>query len=308
MLAIAPLKKGIQQLMNQTGAPDEVWPWACKYIAQVNNICATPVHGWKTPISIRHGYTPDISAYLQFQFWEKVYFKVDEQSPGPKEAAGYWLGVSETVGDLMTFDIWTEATKRVIQRSAVRTADPAKGGFPNLRVTFHEDQEPDNPPQIVEPENLLDKPGLMCPPQKHNGPRTRKHKVKWHETVEAPEDYADEFSEFKDAETMPPPSENKPDQNARSKWKNPIRSFRKIHLIAASACMSLASKIPIVDSGCNLFNLESTNVSHDNPFIPESKCHILETRMEDQNHDLNHEDFILKMQLQYFDIQEDRKK
>ena len=108
--------------MNQTGAPDEAWPWACKYIAQVNNICATLVHGSKTPISICHGYTPDIPAYLQFRFWEKVNFKFYEQSPGPKEAVGYWLGVSETVGDLMTFVIWTEATKRVIQMSAVKNS------------------------------------------------------------------------------------------------------------------------------------------------------------------------------------------
>ena len=77
----------------------------------------------------------------------------------------------------MTFDIWTEVTKRMIQRSAVRTADPAKGRFTNLRVTFHEDQTPDNPP-IVESEDLLDKPRLMCRPQTHNGTRTRKHKVK----------------------------------------------------------------------------------------------------------------------------------
>jgi len=48
---------------------------------------------WKTPISVRHGYTPDISAFLQFQFWERVYFKVDEQHPESKEAPGYWMGL-----------------------------------------------------------------------------------------------------------------------------------------------------------------------------------------------------------------------
>ena len=92
--------------MNRTGAPDEAWPWEYTYIAEVNNICAHPVLGWKTPISVRHGYTPDISAYLQYEFWERIYFKVDEQSPGTKEAPGYWLGVSNTVGDLMTYNIW----------------------------------------------------------------------------------------------------------------------------------------------------------------------------------------------------------
>ena len=104
-----------------------------------------------------------------------------------------------------------------LQRSAVRTADPPKRGFPNLWVTLHEEREPSDPPQIVKPEDLLNKPGLMCPPQRHTGTSTRKHKVKWHDTVEAPEDYADEFSEFKDAEMTPPPSENKPDQNVPSK-------------------------------------------------------------------------------------------
>ena len=57
----------------------------------------------------------------------------------------------------MTFVIWTEATKRVIQRSAFWTANPTKGGFPNLRVIFHEEEEPDNSPQIVEPKDRLDK-------------------------------------------------------------------------------------------------------------------------------------------------------
>ena len=28
-------------------------------------------HGWKTQLSICHGYTPDILAFLQFRFWER---------------------------------------------------------------------------------------------------------------------------------------------------------------------------------------------------------------------------------------------
>jgi len=66
---------------------------------------------WKTPISVRHGYTPDISAFIQFQFWERVYFKVDEQHPESKEAPGYWMGVSYTVGDALMHDIRSDDTK-----------------------------------------------------------------------------------------------------------------------------------------------------------------------------------------------------
>jgi len=179
---VYPLKKGAEQIMNRTGAEDGAWPWALKYIAQVNNICATPVLGWKTPVSVRHGYTPDISAYLQFQFWECVYFKVDDQSPGSKEAPGYWLGISEHVGDLMTYDIWSDTTKKVVQRSIVRSADPNKGGIPNLRVDFQEDEDNKEEAEIVEPTNILDNPSLICPSPSPVKPK--KHKVRWHDSPE----------------------------------------------------------------------------------------------------------------------------
>ena len=120
-IGVKPLKLGVQAIMDRTGALDTVWPWACKCIADINDHCATPLLGWKTPISVRHGYTPDISAFLQCQFWQPIYFKVDEQSPCTKEAPGHWLGVSNTVGDAMTFDIYSDKSKRVIQKGAIKT-------------------------------------------------------------------------------------------------------------------------------------------------------------------------------------------
>ena len=66
-LGVNPLKRGVQALMNRTGAANNSWSWACKHIADVNNMCASPALGWKTPISVRHGHTPGISAFLQCQ-------------------------------------------------------------------------------------------------------------------------------------------------------------------------------------------------------------------------------------------------
>ena len=51
-LGVKVLKSGIEQLMNRTGADDGAWPWALKYIADINNHCTSPIHGWKTPISV----------------------------------------------------------------------------------------------------------------------------------------------------------------------------------------------------------------------------------------------------------------
>ena len=73
---VNPLKPGATQLMNGTDAVDGAWSWVHKCIADINNCCATPVLNWKTPIEKCHGFTPDISAFLQFQFWEKVHFKI----------------------------------------------------------------------------------------------------------------------------------------------------------------------------------------------------------------------------------------
>ena len=130
--------------MNRTGAYDSLWSCALKYIADINNICATPVLGWKTPISVQHGYTPDISAFLNYQCFQKIYFKFDEASPKSDEAPGYWLGVSDTVGDAMTFDIYSVKSGKVIQRSAIRPADPTLGGFTNNRVQFPEEEDEEN--------------------------------------------------------------------------------------------------------------------------------------------------------------------
>ena len=106
------------------------------------------------------------------------------------------------MGDLITSNIWSDKSKKVLQRSAVRTADPTQDAIPNLRVVFEEDEE-DKEPELVDPDNVLDAQDLLVPPPKHclSQPRTRKHKVKWHDTHEPP---PEDLSHFKDSlETIP---------------------------------------------------------------------------------------------------------
>ncbi len=135
-LGVKVIKTAARMIMNRTGAKTSVWLFAHKYVADIHNHCASPMLNWKTPISVRHGYTPDISVFLQYQFWEKVYFHTDEAHPRPKERPGYWMGVNNHVGDALTYNIYTEDTGCHIIRSVIRTADPKKGGIPNLRVPF----------------------------------------------------------------------------------------------------------------------------------------------------------------------------
>ncbi len=91
--------------------------------------------GWVTPWSRRHGETPDISAFLQFRFYEPVYYlDVSQPFPSTKEKLGYWLGVSNNVGDKLCFHILTSDTHRVIERSVVRSAE-----LRNLSLPFPND-------------------------------------------------------------------------------------------------------------------------------------------------------------------------
>ena len=62
------LKSAAAEIIDRTGANPRVWQWVYNYIADVNNHCANRILNWRTPIKKRHGYTPDISALLLYQF------------------------------------------------------------------------------------------------------------------------------------------------------------------------------------------------------------------------------------------------
>ena len=100
------LKAGVDGILDQTGEPAESWLYAYSYIADINNHYASQFLGWRTPIEIRHGYTPDISPFLLYSFWEQIYFKTDEYTPNSKERKGNWLGVSLHIGDKLTYFIY----------------------------------------------------------------------------------------------------------------------------------------------------------------------------------------------------------
>jgi hypothetical protein len=77
----------------------------------------------------------DISPLLYFYFWQPVYFLVDKSEqhfPGKsKELRGRWVGISEHIGNKMTYKIIPDDTREEVCRSAIRSAlDPT---MKNLR-------------------------------------------------------------------------------------------------------------------------------------------------------------------------------
>ena len=89
------------------------------------------------------GHTPDISEYVEFEFYDYCWYWDTPQSyPHENNKLGIWLGVAHRVGQYMVF--WIMNTNgKVIGRSTVSPLDPSdydvnecKQRMPKLDITI----------------------------------------------------------------------------------------------------------------------------------------------------------------------------
>ena len=130
----AHIKAYTNNIMNRTGAPAYTWLLCLCYVCLLLNCLACEALNWTSPHQALTGQQPDISALVQFHFYEPVYYKTHSQAfpSDSEEKLGYWVGIAENCGDALTYKILTEDTLKVIPRSTVRSA--AKPQDANLRV------------------------------------------------------------------------------------------------------------------------------------------------------------------------------
>ena len=118
-------KRIVNRTMDRTGTPPELWYLCICYVAYVLNRVADPTLNNRQPIFIATGTVGDISSIVTFQWYEPVYYKKDTSQytfPDTGESFGFFVGIAETVGHQMTYKIWNPDTKRVVERSIVRSA------------------------------------------------------------------------------------------------------------------------------------------------------------------------------------------
>jgi hypothetical protein len=153
--AVKFIKNHTQVLLDRTGAPENCWLLACEYIADIHNVCADESIGYRIPREVRHGGLQDISAFLEYRFYEPIfYLDSDETFPSSKEKPGWWVGVARNVGDTMTFKILTDDSHKVVHRSVIRPAKDDR--FKNKRVRFESTPTPD----LKDEDETLDDTGL----------------------------------------------------------------------------------------------------------------------------------------------------
>ena len=170
-------KACVSRLMNISGADANAWLLAVEHVFMVLNCMALKSLGYRTPNEILTGVTPDISAFMEFHFWEPVYYKKShdkwEKFPSQSdEAMGRWVGVSENVGHAMTYKILTEDTKKVICRSVIRSADPdwAKNRRidPKKKETVFFDRQKGRPFPTFNPADLYGRTFMTMPDDQGN--------------------------------------------------------------------------------------------------------------------------------------------
>jgi hypothetical protein len=83
--------------------------------------CCLSQLGGMTPIEKTHNYKPDISAILNFHWWEPVLaHQHDRHFPSEsREELCRWVGVAENTGDVLTYLLLTEDTGQLIKGSVI---------------------------------------------------------------------------------------------------------------------------------------------------------------------------------------------
>ena len=106
---IHEVKKRWYRVMLKKKVPARLWDYGFAWICETENICAnlSKYAKGRTPLEIITGDTPDISEYLDFEFYDWV---LHRSNAGLGEVeVGRWLGVSHRVGRMMSYWVLPES-------------------------------------------------------------------------------------------------------------------------------------------------------------------------------------------------------
>ena len=98
-------KKQVLRVLRQTRASKHLWDYAAIYVAEVRSCTAHQLyelHG-RTPYEIVAGDTPDITEWLEYDFYQPVWFYSPAAFPVEKQLLGRWLGVVHRVGQALCY-------------------------------------------------------------------------------------------------------------------------------------------------------------------------------------------------------------
>src|SRR5210317_2392011 len=171
---------------------------------------------------------------------------------------------------------------KVIQMSAIRSADPKKTSIINKRII----NSPDNGEELlVEEDEAQEDPSHPVSKPIKPRERTNKHKVKWHDTEEASYDQTDgttgfhDMSQGNERDFRPRKALDDLPQSHPLRHKKVSRDLTRKHLLSTATLMTLLKSDghPIIDSGENVMGLSKDTHPLTSVFDPTDPQHVLET-------------------------------
>ena len=117
---IREIRKKWYRTMFRVNYPEQLWEYGYNHVTEIMNRTASNAGNLKgrTPLELVTGETIDISKYLDFDFYDRVWFREDA-GIGPTQV-GRWLGVAYGYGSLMNYWILPPSgipeTRTTVQR------------------------------------------------------------------------------------------------------------------------------------------------------------------------------------------------
>jgi hypothetical protein len=119
--AIREIKKGIKRATLRARSPKRLWDFCGEWVSAIRRLTAhdIPSLQGRVPSEAVEGNTPDISEFVQFDWYQPVWY-IDPavQFPDDSRKLGRWIGVAHDVGSPMTFWVLPQSCK-VLARSTV---------------------------------------------------------------------------------------------------------------------------------------------------------------------------------------------
>ena len=132
---IREIRRKWYRTMVRKRVPRQLWDYGITWVAEIMSVthsAAGEINGC-VPLTKVTGETTDISEYLDFGFYDPVWFK-DNAGLSPAEP-GRWLGISHRIGRLMCYNILTQRGS-VISRSTVQRVTNLEMNTREIKETF----------------------------------------------------------------------------------------------------------------------------------------------------------------------------
>ncbi len=111
--------------MSRSYTPHKLWDFCCQYAVDLRNRLARPLpqlHG-RTPYEILTGNTPDISEFLEFSWYQPIWYYEPSAFPNQERLLARWIGIAHRVGQAMCYWILPH-TGIPIARTTIQAITP----------------------------------------------------------------------------------------------------------------------------------------------------------------------------------------